>query len=155
MKDRNQGLGGGSCPKRAPPEPVQCCQAGQDRLLQQVEWRQCCGTPQSWPLFAHLQREQKLLVPLVSPNPSFSLVFLSKARGLASAPRLWRQQLAKLRVSHVQTPLHSAPHSSPLHSAPCPSDGCPGFWGQVPAPPGSEAPGTFPTAGTGCEKRET
>lgn len=151
MKDRKQGLGGGSCPKRAPPEPVQCCQAGQDRLLQQVEWRQCCDTPQTWPLFAHLQQDQKLLVSLVSPNPSFlpchiSLVFLSKARGLASAPRLWRQQLAKLRVSHVQTPLHSAP---------CPSDGCPSFRGQIPAPPASEASGTFPTAGTGCKKRET
>ena len=47
---------------------------------------------------------QALLVSLVSPNPSLQLfhqtssVFLSKLRGLGSAPRLWRQQLAKLRV---------------------------------------------------------
>lgn len=70
------------------------------------------------PLFADLlQQKQKLagqalLVSLVSPNPSFSLfhhtslVFPSKLRGLASAPQLWRLQLAKLQalaVSHLQT----------------------------------------------------
>ena len=73
--------------------------------------RSAAGTPQIWLLFADLllQQEQKLagqalLASLASPNPSFSLfaqtssAFLSKLRGLAPAPRLWRQQLAKLRV---------------------------------------------------------
>lgn len=76
------------------------------------EWRKCYWYTELAPLFADLlQQKQKLvsrvlLVSLVSPNPSFSLfhqtssvyLLLSKLGGLASAPQLQRQQLAKLRV---------------------------------------------------------
>lgn len=130
MKDGNQGLGEAPAPKghplaRAPepaaPVPVWCCRTGQDRLRQPGRDRVegvllVCHRLGSSADFL-LQQKQKLasqalLASLVSPNPSFLLfdqtssVFLSKLRGLASAPRLWRQQLAKLRVlaqSHPQT----------------------------------------------------
>lgn len=73
------------------------------------------------PLFAHLLRQTQKLQAAGCPGAagifSFpysqllafsptSLVFLSKGRGLASAPWLWRELLANLRVpavSHLQT----------------------------------------------------
>lgn len=107
-----------------------------------------------------LQQEQKLagqvpLASLVSSNLSFLLfyqtswVFLSKRRGLTSAPGLWRQQLACECWSS-----HTYKQGSPDTGGEAVSRaGSHAFWDKVSAPPASKAPGTFLPAPSSRQKQ--
>lgn len=133
MKDGNEGLGGGSCSKRTPIHLQHQClctaaRQGRGSSVARQGWREDSdsGKPQPWLLCLHISCSrhrssrllavQVLLASLAFPTPSFllfhqpSLVLLSKGRGLASVPWLWRQLLANLQVpavSHLQPSFHT------------------------------------------------